>query len=183
MSTTMPANRPFSIRAADVADAPALAELGRQTFLETFAAHNDPADMAAYLAGAYTVDRLIAELSEPGSIYLVAEGPAGVIGFARVARGTPPAGVTGPAPVRLAKLYVVAAALGTGVGAALMRSSLDWACDSGYKTVWLGVWEHNHRALAFYERWGFVPVGTESFLLGQDLQTDLVLQRLDPASG
>jgi ribosomal protein S18 acetylase RimI-like enzyme len=56
-----------------------------------------------------------------------------------------------------------------------MRASIEWARNSGYESLWLGVWEHNHRAKAFYERWGFVPVGTETFLLGSDEQTDVLM--------
>ena len=167
----------ISIRTANLPDATLLADLGRQTFHETFAAENDPADMAAYLDQAYTIAKLTAELSEPGSTYFLAVVSSRVAGFARVACAEPPACVTGPAPVRLAKLYVVADALGTGVGAALMNAGIDWARSFGHETLWLGVWEHNHRAIAFYRRWGFVPVGTEGFLLGTDDQTDLVMQR------
>jgi GNAT superfamily N-acetyltransferase len=132
--------------------------------------------MDAYMREAFTVDCLTAELREPGAVYLVAEASSRIIGFARVAPADPPAYITCPSPLRLAKLYVSADAIGSGVGATLMRSCIDWARDSGYETLWLGVREHNHRAKGFYERWGFVPVGTEPFLLGTDNQTDVLMQ-------
>ncbi len=44
-------------------------------------------------------------------------------------------------------------------------------------SLWLGVWEHNPRATTFYRKAGFVAVGTHTFLLGQDLQTDVVMVR------
>lgn len=166
------------IRTANAADAAVLADLGRQTFHDTFAAQNKPEDMDAYLKEAFTVERLTAELSEPGSVYLVAEASARAIGFAKLATEEPPACVTGPSPVRLVNLYVSADAIGSGVGAALMRSSIQQAKDSGHETLWLGVWEHNQRAKAFYERWGFVPVGVETFRLGSDDQTDVLMQLL-----
>lgn len=78
--------------------------------------------------------------------------------------------------MRLVKLYVSADAIGSGVGAALMRAGVEWARKSGHPTLWLGVWERNHRARAFYERWGFAPVGTETFRLGTDDQTDVLMQ-------
>lgn len=165
-----------SIRVADVGDAGVLADLGRRTFHETFAAHNKPDDMDAYMAEAFAVGRVTAEIREPGAVYLVAEAPPKVIGFARLAPAAPPVCVTGPSPVRLVKLYVSADAIGSGVGAALMRSGIEWAKNSGHKSLWLGVWEHNHRARAFYERWGFVPVGVETFRLGSDDQSDVLMQ-------
>lgn len=165
-----------SIRVADSGDAAVLADLGRRTFQETFAADNTPEDMAAYMAEAFTVGRIAAEIGEPGAVYLVAEASRTVIGFARLAPEPPHVCVTGPTPVRLVKLYVSADAIGSGVGAALMRASVEWARAAGHRTLWLGVWERNHRARAFYERWGFAPVGTETFRLGTDDQTDVLMQ-------
>ena len=165
-----------SIRVADIGDAAVLADLGRRTFHETFAADNTPEDMAAYSAEAFTVERIAAEIGEPGAVYLVAESPPNVVGFARLAAEPSPVCVTGPAPVRLVKLYVSADAIGSGVGAALMRAGIEWAKVAGHQSLWLGVWEHNLRARVFYERWGFAPVGTETFRLGTDDQTDVLMQ-------
>lgn len=165
-----------SIRIADAGDAAALAELGRRTFRETFAAHNRPEDMDAYMEGAFDVGRIADEIREPGSAYLLAEGPGGAIGLARLVAAAAPPCIDGPSPVRLARLYVSADAIGTGVGAALMRSGIAWARGAGHGSLWLGVWEHNHRARAFYERRGFAPVGSETFRLGDDDQLDILMQ-------
>ena len=43
--------------------------------------------------------------------------------------------------------------------------------------LWLGVWEHNLRAIAFYRKCGFVQCGAQPFLLGTDLQTDWDMNR------
>lgn len=165
-----------SIRVAGVDDADVLADLGRRTFHETFADQNKPEDMDAYMREAFDVERLASEMREPGAAYLLAETPTRVIGFAKVAPADPPACVTGPSPMRLVRLYVSADAIGSGVGAALMRACIERAKASGRGCFWLGVWEHNHRARAFYERWGFATVGTEAFRLGNEEQTDLLMQ-------
>jgi diamine N-acetyltransferase len=165
-----------TIRKADIGDAAVLADLGRQTFHDAFAEHNTPEDMESYMREAFTLERLTSELQEPGAVYLVAEDSSRVIGFAKISPDDPPACITAPSALRLVKLYVAADAIGSGVGAALMRSSIEWAENSGYESLWLGVWEHNHLAKAFYERRGFVPVGTEVFLLGSDEQTDVLMQ-------
>ncbi len=164
------------IRIAGTGDADALAALGRRTFHETFAAYNKPEDMDTYMKEAFDVRRITAELREPGAAYLVAEAPPKMIGFARLAPASPPPCITGLSPVRLFKLYVSADAIGSGVGAALMRSSIEWAKNAEHRTLWLGVWEHNHRAKAFYERWGFVSVGAETFRVGNDDQSDILMQ-------
>ncbi len=47
--------------------------------------------------------------------------------------------------------------------------------EQGAKTLWLGVWERNDRAHAFYEKCGFADVGEHIFLFGTDPQTDRVM--------
>jgi diamine N-acetyltransferase len=58
-----------------------------------------------------------------------------------------------------------------------MQSCLDYIQQQGCDTVWLGVWEHNPRAIAFYEKWGFEKFGAHDFLLGTDLQTDILMKK------
>ncbi len=77
--------------------------------------------------------------------------------------------------MNLSRLYVDRPFLGAKVGAALMARCLEEGRARGHDVLWLGVWEHNTRARAFYARWGFAEVGEMSFLLGSDLQHDLVL--------
>ena len=166
----------FTIRLADDGDAELLADLGRRTFDETFAASNKSEDMDDYLKTAFAIDRIVDELRQEETTFFIADALTKPVGFAKFESARPPECVTGPSPVRLHKLYVTADAIGTGVGAALMRFGIDWAMGTGYESMWLGVWEHNHRARAFYERWGFRPVGTETFRLGSDEQVDLLIE-------
>jgi GNAT superfamily N-acetyltransferase len=99
------------------------------------------------------------------------------VGYARLYAGQPPEAVTAPRPVELVRIYAVKAWIGRGVGAALMQACLEEAAYQDYTTIWLGVWQRNPRALAFYEKWGFVPAGTHTFQLGEEAQTDWILQR------
>jgi ribosomal protein S18 acetylase RimI-like enzyme len=91
--------------------------------------------------------------------------------------GPAPAAVGEAPAIEIARLYASRRWIGAGVGAALMQRCLDDAAARGCGTVWLGVWERNARAIAFYERWGFTRVGSQSFQLGSDLQTDHVMAR------
>ena len=88
-----------------------------------------------------------------------------------------PAAVQGPAPLELKRLYVARAWHGQGVAQALMDAVLDAARASGARTLWLGVWERNPRAAAFYAKYGFTRVGEHTFVLGADAQTDWLLAR------
>jgi len=66
---------------------------------------------------------------------------------------------------------------GRGIAQRLMQATIDEAAAAGATTVWLGVWEHNARAIAFYGKHGFVDVGSHEFLVGSDPQTDRVMVR------
>src|ERR1700730_8754009 len=165
------------IRYARAVDAGLLAELGARTFSETFAADNSAEDMAVYLASSFGPALQAAELADPDSIFLIAEVDGFAAGYAKLKSGDPPDGVTGEKPIELVRLYVAQEWLGRGVGAALMQVCIDQARQKGHRTLWLGVWEHNDRARAFYRKWNFREVGTHNFQLGQDAQTDILMER------
>jgi ribosomal protein S18 acetylase RimI-like enzyme len=167
----------LSIRRANPHDAALLAELGARTFSETFAADNSPEDMAAYLASAFSLAQQTAELADPDCLFLITEANGVAVGYAMLRLGNVLDSVTGGKPIELVRLYVSQESLGSGVGAALMQACISEAKQRGYKTLWLGVWEHNHRAQAFYRKWNFREVGRHIFQLGNDPQTDILMQR------
>lgn len=166
-----------SIRRAAVTDAERLAELGAQTFYDTFAVDNTAEDMAAYLSSSFSAALQAAELADADTTFLIAEIDGEAVGYAKLQSNTAPPGVTGSNPIELCRLYVSHTAIGSGVGAALMQACIDESKAEGYKTMWLGVWERNHRAKKFYERWGFQFAGEQNFQLGSDAQTDWVMYR------
>jgi len=167
----------LTIRRGTVEDADLLSELGARTFAETFAADNTSEDLTAYIATSFSVAQLTAELKHPASTFLIAEVDGRAAGYARLHAGEPEKGVEGPNPVELVRLYVSRDWLGRGLGEQLMRACLDEAWQAGYETIWLGVWERNARAQAFYRKWDFRTVGEHMFPLGSDLQRDILMER------
>lgn len=168
---------PIQIRIAGSQDAQLLADLGAKTFYDAFAAYNTPEDMAGYLHGAFSEQKQAEELSAPGSVFLVAESEEEPVGYARLLGGSMETCITGSKPVELVRIYVLQEWKGKKVGGLLMQKCLDEARGRGYDSIWLGVWENNPNAIAFYQKWGFTKVGTHAFLLGRDLQEDWIMQR------
>jgi ribosomal protein S18 acetylase RimI-like enzyme len=166
-----------SIRHARIEDASLLAELGAQTFAETFTEDNAPEDMAAYLAATFSHEKLTAELTNPLSVFFIAEVDGHAAGYAKLHAGEALDGVEGQKPIELVRLYVSRKWLGRGVGQALMQRCIDEARGKGFQNIWLGVWERNGRALAFYRKWNFREVGEHIFQLGSDPQRDVLMQR------
>ena len=165
----------MTIRTATTADAAAVADLARRTFYDTFAATNNPTDMALYLQGAYGVDQQTLELESRDITTLIVEEDGAAIAYAQLRTDHVPDCVTGPNPIELWRFYVDRPWHGRGVANTLMERVRAVARERGAKTIWLGVWEKNHRARAFYAKCGFADAGEHIFLFGTDPQTDRVM--------
>ena len=165
------------LRTATADDAAALAEFGARTFRDTFAWYNTEPDMASYLAGAFSPESQAREVADSSGLFLLAEVEGALAGYARLRRGDAPAGVVGERPLELVRFYADAPWIGRGIGSRLMEASLAVAREWDRDVAWLDVFSENPVAIAFYERWGFSVVGRQSFLLGEDVQDDLVMAR------
>jgi len=167
----------IAIRKATLNDASTLAELGARTFSDAFAAENRPEDLALHLARSYGMAQQSVELASSRIATLLAEAEGEAIGFAQLREGGTPSCVTGQRPVELWRFYVTAAWHGRGVASMLMDAVMGEARRRLFETLWLGVWERNPRARAFYRKSGFVDVGSQVFYVGNDPQPDRILAR------
>jgi diamine N-acetyltransferase len=169
--------QPFTTRKATLDDVAILVKVSVKTFRDTFAEVNTKEDMKAYLAKAFSRDQLIKELNDAASTFLLALDGDTVVGYAKLKEGEGPSELNGERGIEIERIYTLKDYLGKRVGKLLMQTCLDLAAERGYKLVWLGVWEYNPRAIAFYEKWGFKKFGSHPFLLGNDLQTDLLMKK------
>ncbi len=172
------------IQPANLSAAQQLAQFAEQAFRDAFADDSSPDDMETYIRESFSLSRIQSELADEANRFFVAVSPDdALVGYAKLRAGTLDPSVSGSNPIELERIYVGQSAIGCGVGAALMQASLTAARLDGYRTLWLGVWERNHRAIAFYKRWGFEVVGDHVFRLGSEDQTDLVMERPVAPSG
>jgi ribosomal protein S18 acetylase RimI-like enzyme len=167
----------FTFRPGTPADAELLADLGWRTFDETFAAYNTPEDMAAFKPTMYTPERQAAELVDPHTTFLLAEVEGHAVAYVKWNTAPAPAEIKGVKPFQISRLYLLQAWTGCGLGDALMKMSLERAKQNGHDVVWLTVWESNDRAIRFYQKYGFKEAGELTFVLGDDVQRDLYMQR------
>ena len=100
-----------------------------------------------------------------------------MVGFAQLRWGEPPGCVVASAPGEIQRLYVVREFHGKGVAQELMRASIEEMINRGSDVAWLGVWERNTKAIAFYAKCGFHEVGEHTFQLGGDPQRDIIMAR------
>lgn len=152
-----------------------LAELGGTTFLEAFGAFHSAADMQAYVNKTYNLIQVRSNLENPAIHYRIAYGFQEDLGYIKLLRDVQVENLSGRV-MELEKIYVRQAAHGTGVGQLLMDEAIRISREEGYEILFLGVWQENARALAFYKKNGFEIFGTRTFQLGQTRCEDFLLR-------
>lgn len=165
------------IRTADERDVPTLITLGARTFEDTYGHANEPATLAAHIAASYNGDVISAALRDPHVTYVVADAEGEIVGFAKLVVGSREQGIDAGRPAELNQLYVSSDRHGRGLGRRLLEACATRAADAGCDVLWLGVWEKNPDAIGFYERVGFRRSGIHDFVLGSDVQTDVLMAR------
>jgi ribosomal protein S18 acetylase RimI-like enzyme len=171
----------FTIRTAEVSDAPVLADLARETFIETFGPLYPPSDLNAFLEQSYALDVIARQIADPNQRWLIAEndGESGVqaLGYAQAGPCSLPHPDVRAAHGELKRIYLRSQAKGTGLGRDLMRQILDWIEQSFDGPVWIGVWSENHRAQALYRKFGFEKAGEYEFHVGETRDQEFILMR------
>ncbi len=165
------------IRLADNKDAELIAEMSRITFYDAFAKDNTKEDMDFFLEKQFTIAALKKEVEEGDGIFILAYVNNQPAGYARMRLTGNENILAEENAIEIARIYALSSAIGKGVGSALMQKCMEVAAQLAKEVVWLGVWEKNERAIAFYTRWGFEKFSEHSFLLGRDLQTDWLMKR------
>jgi GNAT superfamily N-acetyltransferase len=164
----------IEIRPAGPDDVALLADLGARAFAEGFPTTNPP-DLELHIAKEYSLEAIRDDFAV-GRFVIAGIGGEDVA-YAYLRQGETHDAVEATNPIELNRIYVLQRWVGTGVGAALMERCLAEARASGCDVIWLGTWDQNARGIRFYEKWGFEKVGTQTFLLGTDLQSDIVMAR------
>jgi ribosomal protein S18 acetylase RimI-like enzyme len=167
---------PARIRRARPEDADALAELAAGLFRQTYEGEVPATDLAAFLTSGFGPAAQRAELDDPETSTLLVEYGGRAVGYAQIRlRRLSLGGSTVQADLELMRIYLDSGWHGKGLAQALLQEVVRAARELGGVSLWLGVWERNDRAIAFYEKSGFRRVGAKEFHLGGQLHRDLVM--------
>jgi len=159
-----------------------LQELASQAFKETFSEGNSVKEMNIYLNERFSIRRLFEELSNPLSQFYFVTEHGRRLGYLKVNRGAAQTETMGDEALELERIYVLKAYFGKGYGQLLLDKAIDLAKQYEAQYLWLGVWEHNHRAVSFYKRNGFEVFGDHIFQFGNEAQTDLLMRKFVSSS-
>jgi len=154
-----------------------IADVSRETFYDSFASQNTPENMDKFMTTQFSREMLMKEVGDPRHVFLIAYNGKLVSGYAKLQQSENPPGLPATPAIEISRIYVVKEEIGTGVGSMLMQRCLDISREMGKQAIWLGVWEHNHKAISFYRKWKFEKFGDHVFILGDDPQRDWLMSR------
>jgi diamine N-acetyltransferase len=166
----------IDIRKAALSDLEILRDIGKQTFIETFGGMNTEENMTKYLTESFNDERLRSELTNPDSVFYFALLEDKIIGYVKLNFGEAQTELKDQKTLEIERIYVLKEYYSKGVGQVLYNTALDIARQKKAEAVWLGVWEENPRAIRFYKKNGFVEFDKHVFILGDDVQTDIMMK-------
>jgi ribosomal protein S18 acetylase RimI-like enzyme len=166
----------INLRKVTLKDIDQYREISRQTFFETFSARNTQENMNKYLEEEFSIEKLTAELNNSDSEVYFAELDGNVIGYLKLNFGQSQTELQDDGALEIERIYVLKDFHGKKVAQILYQKALQIAKQKGADYVWLGVWEENPRAIAFYKKNGFIEFDKHIFKLGDDKQTDIMMK-------
>ncbi|MBT2640420.1 GNAT family N-acetyltransferase [Bacillus sp. ISL-39] len=167
----------ITLQNCTLADLETLQDISIETFNETFKAHNSPENMSAYLKNAFNLEQLEGELSNPSSQFFFVYYHDELAGYLKVNTNDAQTEEMGNDSIEIERIYVKNKFQKLGIGQYLFNMAMEIAMDSGKKRIWLGVWEKNENAIAFYKKLGFIQTGKHSFYMGDDEQIDFIMTK------
>lgn len=167
----------MKVRKIDKADLEALRKISIETFKETFADANSESNMQNYVSENLNDEKLRLELENPFSEFYFAETDNETAGYLKLNYGEAQTELQDENSLEVERIYVKSAFQGLKIGQLLFNKALERAGETNVNYIWLGVWEHNEKAIRFYEKNGFEIFGKHDFVLGSDVQTDLMMRK------
>ena len=165
----------ITIKKCTPKDLPNLQEISYETFNETFKHQNSPENMKAYLERAFDFEQLEKELLTTASQFFFVYVNNELAGYLKVNTQDAQSEEMGDESLEIERIYIKSKFQKHGLGKYLLHKALEIAEENKKKKIWLGVWEKNENAIAFYEKMGFVQTGAYSFYMGDEEQVDFIM--------
>jgi diamine N-acetyltransferase len=166
----------MKIEKVTLADIDQLQKIGIQAFYEAFSEVNTEENMQTYLNEAFSIEKLTPQINDKYSEFYFARLDNQVIGYLKINFGPAQTELKDDKGLEIERIYVLKDFYGKAVGQLLYEKAMQIARLSKVEYIWLGVWEENLRAISFYKKNGFVAFDTHIFILGDDVQTDIMMK-------
>lgn len=167
----------IKIKKCTIEDLHILQEISYETFDETFKDQNSPENMEAYLEMGFNLKQIEKELSNISSQFFFVFLHDEVAGYLKVNTNDAQSEEMGDESLEIERIYIKRTFQKHGLGKYLLNVAIEIAIELNKKKIWLGVWEKNESAIAFYQKMGFAQTGAHSFFMGEEEQIDLIMTK------
>ncbi len=170
----------FIIRTALRSETAALSALMAMVFWDTYQADNTPKNMRDYMKKAFGVAQQTAELADPHRVTFVVQREGALIAYAQLSDRYSEPSASAELPENglfLSRFYVHKDWHGKGIAFLLLQKCEEYAERISATAIWFTVWQENKKAVAFYKKHDFTIFGTANFTVGDDVQTDWLMQK------
>ncbi len=168
----------IEIKPCDAGDLKQLRRMGIETFEDTFASMNSRETMDDYLSASFSREKLLEELHDGHCLFYFLNVGGEPAGYLKLNHAPAQSDINDPESLEIERIYLRKIYKGKSLGRVLMDHALGVAGDLEKAYVWLGVWEKNVNAIAFYMKMGFHEAGRHAFQMGDELQNDLIMKRI-----
>ena len=158
------------------ADLDTLVKISKETFAAAFEKDNDPDDFQSYIQEAFHPNKLAAELVIKDCHFHFVYNDDELVGYFKLNMGAAQTDVHDPNALEIERIYVLENHQGKKIGSWMLQQIIVLAKSLGKEFIWLGVWEHNPKAISFYHRHGFIKFDEHPYYIGSDKQTDWLLR-------
>lgn len=148
------------------------------TFTDTFKDQNTEEDLRAYLLDAYSSSQLTSELKNIDTSFYFLKKNDETIGYIKLNIKEAQSEKILPNALEVERIYIAPKHKRQGYGGILIEYAEEHAQELACTDIWLGVWEKNTHAIAFYEKKGYKKTGEHSFFMGEDEQTDYIMKKV-----
>ena len=166
----------IEINKASILELETIQKISIQTFTDTFAAVNTAENMMNYIRDNFNLEKISSEINNPDSAFYIAIFENETVGYLKINFGNAQTEKQKENTLEIHRIYVLETFHGKKVGQLLLDEAIKIAQETDIDSIWLGVWEENHKALRFYTKNGFVEFDKHIFILGDEVQTDLLMQ-------
>jgi len=167
---------PYKINQVNIQQVHQLQKISKETFLAAFAKDNTAQNIEDYFEKAFSIKALNNQLNNLNSrFYFVYQGPE-LCAYFKINIGDSQTEIQGMDGLELERIYIYPSFQNQGLGEIILNEVKIKAILENKKYIWLGVWEHNIKAIQFYKRFGFEQFDNHIYILGDDAQTDLMMR-------
>jgi ribosomal protein S18 acetylase RimI-like enzyme len=161
-----------------VDDAGVLQKISEQTYYDAFKDFTSKETMQQYLTDAFSVPKLKQELANPHSKFYLLYADDTLAGYLKINRYDAQTHLNDACALEVERIYLIGSMQKKGLGHLLMNKAIEFAIEAeNIEYIWLGVWDKNEDAIAFYEKNGFQIVGMHPFYMGHEEQSDYIMRK------